>query len=284
MNLSTAKASKRIKEIGIKKVVGASRGTLIIQYLGESMLMAFLSLIVTIALVTLLLPQFNNIIGKNLSLHLDRNFVVASLSITVFTGLVAGSYPALYLSGFRPAVILKGKLNTSVGGLVARKGLVIFQFTLSVILIVSVLIVYKQINLVQTKDLGYNRDHIIYFEKGGKLSENKDDYKPGGVYEKDLETFMQKLKEVPGVINASNFRHSIVNRHGGTTEVTWPGKGKDNQTEFTDIAAGYDFIETLGIQMKEGRTYSKAFGSEKSKVIFNEAAIESMGLKTLLVK
>lgn len=284
MNLTTAKASTRLKEVGIRKVVGAGRSTLVIQYMGESMLLTFISLIITIAMVALLLPQFNQITGKQLGLHLDISLVFAIMGIALITGLISGSYPALYLSGFRPVKILKGKLDTSLGELLARKGLVIFQFTLSVIMIVSVLIIYKQVQLVQTKNLGYVRDHIIYFEKGGKLSNNKDDYKPGGAYEHDLETFIQKLKNIPGVINASNFRHSIVNRHGGTTDVKWPGKAPDNQTEFTDIAAGYDFIETLGIGIKEGRSYSRSFGSEKSKVIFNEAAIESMGLKNPIGK
>jgi len=165
-----------------------------------------------------------------------------------------------------------------------RKALVVFQFAISAILIVSVVVIYKQMKLIQNINLGYNRDHVIYFEKGGKLSDDKDYYKPGGKYEKDLETFIRQIKNIPGVVNASNFRHTIVNRHGGTTAVKWQGKAPNDQTEFTDIAAGYDFIETLGIQVKEGRTYSRDYGSEKSKVIFNEAAIESMGLKDPLGK
>lgn len=279
MNLSTARASKRIKEIGIKKVVGASRKTLVFQYMAESMLMSFLSLIITVVLVIFFLPQFNGITGKHLEFDLNTNLAVAIPCITITTGLIAGSYPALYLSGFNPIAVLKGRLSSSVGELFARKGLVVFQFTLTVILIVSVLVIYKQIGLVQAKNLGYNRDHIIYFEKGGRFSDNKADYQEGGPYEKDLQTFMQKLKAVPGVVNASNFRHNITNRHGGTTAVNWAGKVPDDQTEFTDIAAGYDFIETLGIKLKEGRTYSRDFGTEKSKVIFNEAAVETMGLK-----
>ncbi len=283
-NLSTARASGRMKEVGIKKVMGASRGKLLIQYMSESLLITFLSLAITIMLVLFFLPSFNEITGKHLVLSISANLVFAVLAITLLTGLIAGSYPALYLSGFKPVAVLKGKLETSFGELIARKGLVIFQFTLSVVLIVSVIIVYQQIELVQTKNLGYNRDHIIYFEKGGTLSDNKDDYKQGGVYEQNLETFLQNVKNVPGVLNASNFRHSITNRQGGTTSVTWQGKAPDDQTSFTDIAAGYDFIETLGIEMKEGRAYSKNFGSEKSKVVFNEAAIDAMGIKNPIGK
>lgn len=136
MNLSTAKASRRIKEVGIKKAIGARRTTLIFQYLGESMFMTFLSLAVAILMVDLFLPQFNEITRKNLVLNFDINFLLSLLGIVLFTGLISGSYPALYLSGFNPATVLKGKLSTSFGELWARKGLVVFQFTLSVILIV----------------------------------------------------------------------------------------------------------------------------------------------------
>ncbi len=207
---------------------------------------------------------------------LPAGFAATILTITFLTGIIAGSYPALYLSGFRPALILKGKLKNSIGEVLVRKGLVVFQFAASVVLIVSVLIVYQQMQLIETTNLGYNRDHVIYFDKGGKLSDNKDDYKSGAVY-KDMATFIQQIKTMPGVVDASNFRHSIVNRDGGTTDVTWQGKSPNDQTSFTDIASGYDFIETLGIKMKEGRTYSTAFGSDNDKVIFNEAAVKAMG-------
>ena len=277
MNLSTAKALKRIKEVGIQKVMGANRRLLIIQYLSESLLMAFLSLLIAIALVIVLLPAFQQITGKDFNVPFTTGFVAAIIIITFITGVISGSYPALYLSGFKPVLILKGKLKNSAGEAWLRKGLVVFQFTISVVLIVSMMIVYKQMQLIETTNLGYNRDHVIYFDKGGKLSDNKDDYKQGAVY-KDLETFIQQIKTIPGVADASNFRHSIVNRDGGTTDVTWQGKSPNNQTSFTDIASGYDFIETLGIKMKEGRSYSTAFGSDNDKVVLNEAAVKAMGL------
>src|SRR5882762_1291060 len=154
MNLSTAKASGRMKELGIKKVVGAGRISLMLQYLGESTLMAFLSLIISILLLIFFLPQFNAITGKHLSIHFDSNLILSVLAITLFTGLISGSYPAIYLSGFKPVAVLKGKLNTTAGELWVRKGLVVFQFTLSVIFIVSVLIVQRQMQLIQTKNLG----------------------------------------------------------------------------------------------------------------------------------
>ncbi|MXV51475.1 FtsX-like permease family protein [Pedobacter sp. HMF7647] len=277
MNLSTARALKRIKEIGIQKIVGASRRSLIIQYLSESILMAFLSLFLAIAIVIILLPAFKQLTGKDFNLQFDTNFILAITTITLITGIIAGSYPAFYLSHFKPVLVLKGALKNTIGELWMRKGLVVFQFTVSVVLIISVMIVYQQMQLIETTNLGYERDHVIYFDKGGKLSANDADFKQGAVY-KDLETFLQQIKTIPGVANASNFRHSIVNREGGTTDVIWQGKPADDQTSFTDIACGYNFIETLGIQMKEGRPYSTAFGSDDDKVVLNEAAVKAMGL------
>ena len=277
MNLSTAKAAKRIKEVGIQKVVGASRRSLVIQYLSESILIAFLSLLIAIILTIVLLPAFKQITGKEFNIQFSVSFILAITGITLITGIIAGIYPALYISGFRPALILKGKLTNAGGETWVRKGLVVFQFAVSVILIVSVLVVYQQMQLIQTINLGYNRDHVIYFDKGGKLSDNKDEFKSGAVYQ-SLATFIQQVKTIPGVVNVSNFRHSIVNRDGGTTDVVWQGKSPNDQTSFTDIASGYNFIETLGIEMKEGRSYSTAFGSDNDKVVLNEAAVKAMGL------
>jgi putative ABC transport system permease protein len=267
MNLSTAKASGRLKEVGIKKTLGAARKTLVRQYLGESMLMTFLSLLTAILLVQLFLPEFNQITGKQLALRFDSNLILSVLCITVLTGLIAGSYPALYLSGFNPATVLKGKLNTAVGEVWARKGLVVFQFTLSIILIVSVLVVYKQIEFVQTTNLGYEKDNIIYFEIEGKVAEN-------------METFLSEMKSIPGVVNASSIGQNIVGSGLNTFSIDdWEGKKPDDRIVFEMRPVNYDMIEMLGIQMLAGRTYSRNFSAEDSKIIFNEAAIKAMGLE-----
>lgn len=279
MNLSTARAFTRLKEVGIKKVMGAARGMLIAQYIGESMLIAFLSLLLAIIPLWLLLPSFNQISGKQLSLSPDPNLILGILAITIVTGFVAGSYPALYISGFKPVKIFKGKVSISFGELWVRKGLVMFQFAISVILIVSVLVVFKQIQLIQTKNLGYKRDNVVYFARKDKISENKDDYKEGGIKQTENESFLQEIRNTPGVLHAASFRHNIAaGRDGGTTDVHWPGKRPDAEIQFTDIAGGFDFIETMGIELKEGRSYSPNFGDEKTKIVFNEAAIAAMGL------
>jgi putative ABC transport system permease protein len=279
MNLSTAKAAERMKETGVKKIMGASRGSLAAQYLGESLLMAALGALMAVFLVRLLLPRFNTITGKQLHLAFDSHIIAGLLLITILTGLLAGSYPALYLSRFKPIMTLNGRLKNSLGELLVRKGLVVFQFTLSGIFIMSVLVIYQQMQLVEMKNLGYNRDHVIYFDKGGMVSDSAADYAPGGKYEADLDNFVAQIRNVPGVVNAANFRHSIIDRNGGTSDISWPGKDPNLKVDFTDLGVGYNFIETMGLQMKEGRTYSRAYGSEKSKIIFNEAAIQQMGLK-----
>jgi putative ABC transport system permease protein len=269
MNLSTAKAAERAKEVGIKKVLGAGRQTLIRQYLSESMLMAFAAMLLAVALVLLILPFFNQVTGKSIVLnHPGAGLILAVLGITLFTGLIAGSYPALYLSRFKPASVLKGKLKNSIGELIVRKGLVVFQFTLSIILITGVIVVYRQMSFIQNKNLGYDRDHVISFLKEGKLNEQN-----------QQEAFLAELRNVPGVVRASAIGHSLTGHSGGTNGVEWEGKDLNDKTEFEAVAVDYDMLETLGFSMKEGRAFSKSFGADTTKIIFNEAAIRFMGLK-----
>jgi ABC-type antimicrobial peptide transport system permease subunit len=269
MNLSTARASRRLKEVGIKKVVGASRSALIFQYIGESVLMAFLSLILAVIFISLLLPVFNEITGKQLDLHFNANLILSILGITLLTGLIAGSYPAFYLSSFNPVTVLKGKLSTSFGELWVRKGLVIFQFTLSVIFIAAVLIVYKQLNYIQSKNLGYNRDNIIHFE----IPLENDSLKLNAAA-----TFINELNNIPGVINASSYYHNLTGEHGAISGFEWPGKNPNTDIEFSNLEVGYNFLETAGIKIKEGRNFSRTPNAH-NEIIFNETAINEMGLK-----
>ncbi|MBA4056359.1 MAG: transporter permease, partial [Marivirga sp.] len=165
MNLSTAQASRRIKEVGIKKAVGARQRALVFQYLAESIMMTLFSLFIALLIVLLLLPQFNEITEKQLTLEFNLPFTLTMAAIVLVTGFVSGSYPALYLSKFNPASVLKGKLNNLVGEVWARKGLVMFQFTLSIILIVSVWVVYEQISFIQNRNLGYDKENIMIFSR-----------------------------------------------------------------------------------------------------------------------
>jgi len=264
MNLSTARASVKLKEIGVKKAVGAARSSLFMQYMGESMVISFLSVFTALGLVALLLPGFNRIAGKHIVLNFSIELVLIVLCVAILTGLLAGSYPALYLSGFNPGAVLKGKLKTSIGELWVRKGLVVFQFSTSVILIVSVLVVDNQMQFIQTKNLGYNRDNVISFPLEGNLTQGQ-------------ETFFTEVKKVPGVIDIS-FSGELSSRRGG---LLWDGKHEDEASspQFYYMDASYDLIHVLGIEVKEGRSFSREFGSDSTAIIFNEAAIEAMGIK-----
>jgi predicted permease len=270
MNLSTAKAAARIKEVGVKKALGAGRKRLVIQYMGESMFMTLLSLVMAVVIVGLVLPQFNVITGKRLDLRPDTGLVLSLLGIAVITGLIAGSYPALYLSGFNPVTVLKGKLNSSVGEVWVRKGLVAFQFTLSIILIVSVLVVYKQIDFVQHQNLGYDKDNVIYFDIEGRVKGNH-------------ETFLSEIKKIPGIQNAASSSHDMVG-HAWSSSISWEGKQPDESLQVQIMAVNPDFLETLGMEMKQGRFFSRELTTDSAAIIFNEAAIQAMGLKDPLGK
>lgn len=268
MNLSTAKAAGRMKEVGIQKTIGARRGVLILQYLTEAILMTLLALIIALVLAALLLPVFNQLTGKQLALQMSPGLIATLVAITVSTGLLAGSYPALYLSGFNAVTVLKGKLRTSAAELLARKGLVIFQFTLSIVLIIAVLVVYRQIEFVQSKHLGYDKDNIIYFDREGKTGQTA-----------NLETFLAGMRNMPGIVNASSINHDLTGHNSGTYGVLWEGSTVADRIEFENASVNYGLIETLGMKMVEGRDFSDRSGADTSRIIFNETAIRFMKLK-----
>jgi len=266
MNLSTARASRRAKEVGIKKSIGAQRQSLVVQYISESMVTSLLSLLVAVAVVWMFLPAFNTITDKKIVFTLnDPQLLVILLGITMFTGLLAGSYPAIFLSGFKPAAVLKGELRGSWGELWARKGLVVFQFALSVILIVSVLVIYKQIDFVQSKNLGYKKDNLIQLPIEGKV-------------ETSLETFLTEVKRIPGVSNASSLGHDLIGRNNNTSGLEWEGKNPQDEILFENVRVNYDMLETLGVEFVAGRPFSREHSTDTAKIIFNEAAIRVMNL------
>ncbi|MGC4035886.1 MAG: ABC transporter permease [Chitinophagaceae bacterium] len=271
MNLSTAKAARRFKEVGIKKVVGAERKQLVFQFLTESLLLTSCAMIFAIVIAVLLIPAFNQITGKHISLHFTPQIVIALVSIALLTGLIAGSYPALYISKFNPLSILKGKLNTSTAELLSRKGLVVFQFTLSTVLIVAVLIIYQQIQFIQNADPGYKKDNVLRIAAEGNLVTKQD-------------AFIAELKKIPGVTNASATNHRMVGHNFATGGLNWPGKPDNDETYFEGFETDYDFIETMGMQMKEGRSFSKSFGTDSSAIILNEAAANAIHLKDIVGK
>jgi putative ABC transport system permease protein len=266
MNLSTAKASRRMKEVGIKKVMGARRESLMMQFMGESMMLTFLSLFIALFSVEMLLPGFNNIIGKELTLNFNGSIILSLIGITVFTGLISGSYPAIYLSGFNPSDALKGKLSQTASTLFTRKGLVVFQFTLSVVLIVAVFVIYKQIDYVQSKNLGFKKDNVLYFETDGRLKTN-------------VNQALSMIRQIPGVIDASSIDRGFLGDLSFTFgDFSWEGRDPKEVIKFQRAQINAGLIETLGINMAAGRSFSTKFGSDTSKMIINEAGIRAMRL------
>ncbi|MCE7992963.1 MAG: FtsX-like permease family protein [Roseivirga sp.] len=266
MNLSTAKAAGRLKEIGVKKALGARRKTLITQYFTESFLITFLSALLAVGITSLLLPQFNIITGKSLYLDINAELVISILVIVGIAGLLAGSYPALYLSGLRTTESLKGKLVKRFGDIWARKGLVVFQFSVSVVMVVSVLIVARQLDFIQSKNLGYDRDNVIMFANTG-------------IEDTNYPNFLADLESIPGVLNTSSTGHDLTGDHGQTSGINWPGKEAGQHVDFINLEMSSGFIETMGIEMLMGRTFDRNRTNEESKIIFNETAIKQMGLE-----
>ena len=267
MNLSTAKATKRSKEVGIRKSIGASQGSLIGQFIGESMIISFFSLFVSIIMVELFLPIFNNITDKAISVDYSNPYLLSLFIGTVLlTGLVSGSYPAFYLSSIEAVKSLKGSLKTSGKEVFARKGLVIFQFSLSIILIISTIIVYRQIQFTQQKNLGYNKENLIYFTVEDEIYERWDTYK-------------EQLENIPGVVSVSRSSSTFLGRNSNTFGLEWQNKDPETRIRFENVTADYGLFETMGFEITEGRSFSEDFGIDSSKIIFNQAAIDIMGLE-----
>ncbi len=266
MNLSTARATNRLKEIGVKKVLGAKRKTLVAQYFTESFLLTISATLLAVVATSLLLPKFSELTGKELSLPFDLVFISSLLILIGITGFLAGSYPALYLSGFRASESLKGKLVRGLSVVWARKGLVVFQFATSVVLIVTVLIISQQISFIQSKKLGYERDNVLYFGNTGIQKEN-------------YASFLTALETIPGVISTSTADHDMKNDESRTSGLNWPGKAADTKFDFVNLAMGTGFIETIGMELVEGRSFERDRANEQSKIVFNVTAIRMMGLE-----
>ncbi|MEM1122073.1 MAG: ABC transporter permease [Bacteroidota bacterium] len=264
MNLSTAKATRKLKEVGVRKTIGADRKSLIGQYFGESIFITFAALLIALILVRLFLPQFNLLTDKSLTFPVSLPILGSLFGITLLTGILAGSYPALYLSSFNPVKVLKGATNSSSGALWVRKALVVFQFVLSITFIAAVLVIYQQINFIQNKNLGYDKENILTFPNEGMASTN-------------LTTFLNRLEQIPGIVSASSTSHTLMSGGSWTTGLDWEGKDPEATIKFSNIGVYYDFIETIGVEMLEGRTFSKAFGAEENNLILNETAVEVMG-------
>jgi putative ABC transport system permease protein len=267
MNLATAQSAKRAREVGLRKVIGAVRSSLIGQFIGEAMLLTFLSILVALTLAYFLLPAFNALTGKQLSLPVAQPAFWAALSgLLAITGFVAGSYPAFFLSSLNPVTVLKGGLKFSWQSAFFRKGLVVFQFSLSIILIVATIVIYRQTNYIRTKNIGYDRENLVYIPLEGDLVKN-------------YELFKEKAGNLTSVAAISKMRNSptVIVHHTGS--ISWPGKDPNLSLSFADGVVGYDFVKTMRLQLKEGRDFSRAFGADSTSYLLNETAVRRIGLQ-----
>ncbi|WP_080054686.1 ABC transporter permease [Spirosoma aerolatum] len=274
MNLATARSANRAREVGVRKVMGSERQQLIGQFMTESVLTSALAMVLAVFIVALALPGFNTISAKELTINqLASSYLLPVLILLPFVvGLVAGSYPAFFLSSFQPIKVLKGglsalKMGAGFSSASLRSGLVVFQFMMSVILIVGTIIVYRQITFIQTKNVGFNREQVLTIN---------DAYAIG----KQAETFKQEVLRLPGVLSGSisGYLPTPSNRNDnayfaeGQTDMN---KGFSMQTWGVD----HDYLKTMGMQLVKGREFSRQFGSDSSGIILNEAAIKILGFK-----
>jgi putative ABC transport system permease protein len=267
MNLITARSVKRAREIGVRKVVGAMRFSLVRQFIGEALLVVSIAVIISLALVVLILPQFNHLTSKEIKIPFnDPGFWYLVCGLVLVTGFVSGSYPALYLSSFKPVRVLKGSLTFSRNALWFRKGLVVFQFTLSIILIIGTIVVSRQIDYIQHTNLGYDRENLVYVPLEGDLTAK-------------YELFKNQAIQMQGIKSITRMTDNPTQIENGTGGVQWEGKDPDVDIDFTHAAVGYDFVKTMHLQMAQGRDYSKDFASDSVGYIINESALKIIGFK-----
>lgn len=267
MNLSTARSEKKSKEVGVRKTLGSSKNQLIVQFFCESMLLTFIAFIISIVLVYFLLPSFNLLVNKNLHLDLSKTyFWTGTLSILIFTGLISGSYPALYLSSFKPIAVLKGIDTSGKKALLPRRVLVTAQFIISILLICVTLIVYQQLQYVKGKEVGYNAKNLLMVVSSPDL--NKNFYA--------LKEELLKTGSVEAITRTSSPLTEIW--WNNVPAPDWKGKPQGSAIEFTGLGVDMDFTKTTGLKIMEGRDFS-GMPSDSMSIIFNKAAIKTMGLK-----
>lgn len=272
MNLATARSVKRAKEVGIRKTIGAVRIKLIAQFIGEAMLLTFLAVITALVLVLLVLPYFNVITGKQVVIPFNTpGFWLAIAGLLLATGFVSGSYPAFFLSSLNPVTVLKGALKFSPGALLFRKGLVVFQFTLSIVLITGTLVISQQLRYIQTKNLGFDRENLVYMHFPY----------PQGLAQ-GFKVFKQELSAMPGIkdVDYSAQPPSHINYY--TYNLNWPGKSPNTKVFANANGVGYDYFKLMGIQFLEGRPFLPDFSTDTTGIIINETALKMIGLKNPL--
>jgi putative ABC transport system permease protein len=266
MNLATARSQRRAKEVGLRKVVGAGRSQLIMQFLGESLLTSFLSLLIAIGIVCLLLPAFNHLAEKELSFNLlNGKLLLILTAIALATGILSGIYPALFLSGFKPISILKGKLKPGNGNLLFRNGLVVTQFVVSIILLVGTAVVYRQLNFIKNKNLGFDKSNLLYMKMTGDIWNKQQALKAALLQNPNTNDF-SIISDLPTALIT------------GTIDVQWEGKDPKSQVVIPSMDVDENFVKVFQMKMVAGRSFSSSFKNDSSNYVINETAMHLMGM------
>ena len=265
MNLATAQASRRAKEVGIKKVGGSTRGMLITQFLSESFMLTLVALVFAIVLIKISLPYFGEILGINLNLSLLSTWytIPALILFSLFVGILAGSYPSFYLSSFNPYEVLKGSLKSSTKNSNLRRILVVFQFAVSILLIIGTMVMYRQIHYMLNKDVGFKKDQLLVIDRAHAIGQR-------------MRTFKAEIREIPGVENISSST-AVPGRNNNNNGYGIEGRSEESfllTTNWVD----YDFIETYGMELVSGRSFDESYSSDSSACLVNEAAIKNFSL------
>ena len=268
MNLSTARSEKRAKEVGIRKSMGSVRGQLMMQFFSESVLLSFMALAFALIAAQLLLPMFNQVGGKQLTMPWGNPvFWILSLGFCLVIGLIAGSYPALFLSSFQPVKALKSTFRTGSSASIPRKVLVIFQFGISTVLIVGTLVVYNQVQFAKNRSTGYNRSGLLSLGMRNEEIHNH------------LEAVRQELMDAGAILNMAESGSALTDVNNNNSGFDWKGKDPALAVEFANTDVSMDYGKTIGWKIKSGRDFSREFKSDSAAFIVNEAAVRLLGFK-----
>jgi putative ABC transport system permease protein len=271
MNLATARSVKRAKEVGVRKVAGSSRTFLILQFYGESLVYAFLAMLLSVVLLQAFLPAFDSFTGKQFGTPVaDPSFWMSLLALTLVTGLIAGSYPALYLSSLKPVSVLKGVVRFSVSAIWFRKGLTVFQFVLSILLLIATIVITRQTSYIENKHLGYDRENLVYMRIEGELMK-KNNYL----------LFKQEVSRMPGVamVDRSSEAPHAMDFVVADNEITWQGKPQNSTVGVKPASVGFDFVKIMKLKLVEGRDFSPAIATDSTQAyLINEEAAKEMNM------
>ena len=270
INLSTARSEKRAKEVGVRKALGSFRSHLIGQFISESILMSIIAVVIAVGLVEVLLPVFNNLANKKMNLEIlsSPSNILILFCLAILVGVVAGSYPAFYLSRFKPIDVLKSDTKRRGSKSLLRNGLVIFQFTISIILFIGTLVIYNQLRYVQSKNLGFDKEEVLVINRTEKLGSR-------------INSFINELKTNKDILSITNSNCIPGNQHGDTG--CWlEGTGADQLESARIILSDFNFASTFHLQMKEGRFFSKEHPSDSDAVVLNQEAVRTFGVKNIV--